>query len=149
MAHFDKDSVGEKGWLMQLGTLTGKPIAAAAGLKSIEILRRDGAYATLRQNGKTVISHVHDTLGQTGINYQIVGDPTLFEIVFTDAPPKNYRDVKRGNGQQATVWNSALRNHGVFKSPGKTYPSLVLSNDDLDLTKEAMVQAANAIAEKV
>ena len=149
MAHFDKDSVGEQGWLMQLGTLSGNPIAAAAGLKSLEILRRDGAYATLRQNGETVMSHVHDTLGPTGIHYQIVGDPTLFEIVFTHAPPKNYRDVQRGNGQQAAVWNSVLRDHGVFKSPGKTYPSLVLSNDDLDLTKEAMVQAAKVIAEKV
>ena len=95
------------------------------------------------------MSHVHDTLGPTGIHYQIVGDPTLFEVVFTDAPPKNYRDVQRGNGQQAAVWNSVLREYGVFKSPGKTYPSLVLSNDDLDLTKEAMVQAAKAVAEKV
>ncbi len=149
MGHFDKDLVGTDGWLMQLGTLSGNPIAAAAGLKSLEILRRNGAYETLRQNGETVMSHVHDTLGSTDINYHVVGDPTLFEIVFTDTSPKNYRDVQRGDGQQAAVWNSVLRDHGVFKSPGKTYPSLVLSKDDLDLTKEAMVQAAKAIVEIV
>ena len=99
MAHFDKDSVGEERWLMQLGTLSGNPIAAAARLKSLEILRREGAYVTLRQKGETVISHIHDALGPTGIHYQIVGDPTLFEIVFTQVPAKNYREFQIGNVQ--------------------------------------------------
>ena len=108
MTHFDKEIVEEQGWRMQLGTLSVNPIAAAARLNSLEILRRDGAYATLRQNGETVISHVHDTLEPTGIHYQIVGDPTLFEIVFTNTPPKNYRDVQRGSEHQAAVKNSAL-----------------------------------------
>ena len=148
MAHFDKARVGAKGWLMQLGTLSGNPIAAAAGLKSLEILRRDGAFETLRQNGKTVMSHVHDTLGKTGVDYQIVGDPTLFEIVFTPKPPKNYRDVQGGDATHAAVWNDVLRQQGLFKSPGKTYPSLVLSKEDLDLTKKAMAQAAQAVAER-
>lgn len=148
MAHFDKARVGAEGWLMQLGTLSGNPIAAAAGLKSLEILRRDGAFETLRQNGKTVMSHVHDTLGKTGVDYQIVGDPTLFEIVFTPKPPKNYRDVQGGDATQAAVWNDVLRQQGLFKSPGKTYPSLVLSKEDLDLTKKAMAQAAQAVAER-
>ena len=148
MAHFDKARVGAEGWLMQLGTLSGNPIAAAAGLKSLEILRRDGAFETLRQNGKTVMSHVHDTLGKTGVDYQIVGDPTLFEIVFTPKQPKNYRDVQGGDATQAAVWNDVLRQQGLFKSPGKTYPSLVLSKEDLDLTKKAMAQAAQAVAER-
>ncbi len=148
MAHFDKARVGAEGWLMQLGTLSGNPIAAAAGLKSLEILRRDGAFETLRQNGKTVMSHVHDTLGKTGVDYQIVGDPTLFEIVFTPKPPKNYRDVQGGDATHAAVWNDVLRQQGLFKSPGKTYPSLVLSKEDLDLTKKAMAQAAQAVAER-
>lgn len=42
MAHFDKESVGAEKWLMQLGTLSGNPVAAAAGLKTMEILRRVG-----------------------------------------------------------------------------------------------------------
>ncbi len=63
IAHCDKDSVGTEGWLMQLVTLSGNPIAAAAGLNSLEILRRNGAYETLRQNVETVLSDVRDTFG--------------------------------------------------------------------------------------
>ena len=43
MAHFDKSDVGADKWLMQLGRYRD-PIAAAAGLKSLEILNREGAY---------------------------------------------------------------------------------------------------------
>ena len=47
MKHFDKAAVGQEGFLMQLGTLSGNPVASVAGLKTLEILRRDGAYETL------------------------------------------------------------------------------------------------------
>ena len=40
MAHFDKAIVGDDGFLMQVGTLSGNPVAAAAGLATLEILRR-------------------------------------------------------------------------------------------------------------
>ena len=51
MKHFDKSNVGSDKWLMQLGTLSGNPVAAAAGLKTMEVLARDGAYDRLRQTG--------------------------------------------------------------------------------------------------
>ena len=44
MAHFDKAKVGDDAFLMQIGTLSGNPVAAAAGLATLEILRRPGAY---------------------------------------------------------------------------------------------------------
>ena len=53
MKHFDKDVVGSDKWLMQLGTLSGNPIASVAGLKTMEILRRPGQYNKLREIGKT------------------------------------------------------------------------------------------------
>ncbi|MDB4031059.1 hypothetical protein N9482_05690, partial [Planktomarina temperata] len=52
MQHFDKSIVGGDRWLMQLGTLSGNPIAAAAGLKTMEILRRKGSYDRLREVGR-------------------------------------------------------------------------------------------------
>lgn len=54
MSHFDKAVVGADKWLMQLGTLSGNPMAASAGLKTMEILRRDGAYDQLRDIGHTL-----------------------------------------------------------------------------------------------
>ena len=145
MAHFDKSKVGADGWLMQLGTLSGNPIAAAAGLKSMEILRRPGQYDRLNALGQSVMDMIDAALSDTGVDYHIVGEPSLFEVVFTKIKPRNYRDVAAAHVGLSGVWNAALRQGGIFKSPGKTYPSLVLSPDDLDITGRAIDQAAAAV----
>lgn len=46
--------IGSDKWLMQLGALSGNPIAAAAGVKTMEISRRNGSYDRLRTIGKTL-----------------------------------------------------------------------------------------------
>ncbi|MEM9104919.1 MAG: aminotransferase class III-fold pyridoxal phosphate-dependent enzyme, partial [Pseudomonadota bacterium] len=83
MAHFDKALVGEEGFLMQLGTLSGNPVAATAGLKSLEILRRPGAYEEVRNTGQTLMDAISGALGKSGVDHRIVGDATLFDVVFT------------------------------------------------------------------
>lgn len=146
MAHFDKSIVGEEGWLMQLGTLSGNPVAAVAGLKSLEILRRDGQYDRLRALGKSVQDMIRDALDPVGVPYHIVGDPTLFEIVFSTTQPHDYRSVRAANPSLAKVYNDTLRENGVFKSPGKTYACLALNDDDLDITRHALHAAAQEIS---
>ena len=145
MAHFDKAAVGSEGWLMQLGTLSGNPVAAVAGLKSLEILRRDGQFEMLTEIGETLMGFVREALEPTGLPYQIVGEPSLFEIVFAERPPRNYREVMDGDGSRAAAWNAALRENGIFKAPGKTYPSLALTDDDLEWTRKAMLAAAESL----
>lgn len=147
MAHFDKAQVGADGWLMQLGTLSGNPVAAIAGIKSLEILRRDGQYDRLRGLGNRVQDMIRSELDPTGIAYRIVGDPTLFEVVFTGSNPRSYRDVLAGDASLGKHWNDALRAHGVFKSPGKTYPSLALTEADMALTEAAIQAAAKAVVD--
>jgi glutamate-1-semialdehyde 2,1-aminomutase len=145
MAHFDKSVVGTDGWLMQLGTLSGNPVASVAGLKSLEILRREGQYPRLRGLGEQIMDMIHDALGPTGLPYHIVGDATLFEVVFTSQTPQDYRAVQAGNSSRSTLWNETLRRHHIFKSPGKTYPSLALTQDDLSMTEAAIYAAAKAL----
>jgi glutamate-1-semialdehyde 2,1-aminomutase len=146
MAHFDKAIVGADGWLMQLGTLSGNPVAAIAGIKSLEILRREGQYDRFRAIGHQVQTMMRRALDQAGVGYRIVGDPTLFEVVFTETDPRSYRDVLAGNSARAKVWNDTLKAHSIFKSPGKTYPSLALTAEDLDLTARAIEEAGKAVA---
>ncbi len=147
MAHFDKSDVGADKWLMQLGTLSGNPVAAAAGLKSLEILRREGAYDHLLGLGNRIRQMITDALAHSGVPFHIVGHPTLFEVVFHEVQPLDYRMVQNGDAKAAKAWNDTLRANCVFKSPGKTYPSLILSDDDLEITQNAIKQAASAVAD--
>lgn len=147
MAHFDKSAVGAERWLMQLGTLSGNPVAAVAGLKTLEILRRDGQYEQLRANGRRVMEMMTRALDAEGISHRIVGDETLFEPVFTATDPRDYRDVQSADAAASARFNAVLRAEGIFKSGGKTYPSLALTEEDFARTEAAITRAAQALSE--
>ncbi|MGI9449437.1 MAG: aspartate aminotransferase family protein, partial [Geminicoccaceae bacterium] len=142
MAHFDKDKAGEQGFTYQVGTLSGNPLAAAAGLKTLEILRREGNYDRLRRSGETLIAALREHLSDADIPHQIVGDPVLFDVVFTGDPVADYRDVMRGNAEHAKRFNQHLRRQGILKPESKFYISLALDDDDLAQTINAIAEAA-------
>ena len=146
MDHFDKAIVGADRWLMMLGTLSGNPVAAFAGLKTMEILRRDGAFDTLRANGARLMAMFDRHLSAAGIAHRVVGHPTLFDVVFTDRDVRTYRDVQAADAAKNAKFNAALRENGVFKSPAKVYPSLALTEADFALTDAAIEKATAAIA---
>jgi len=148
MRHFDKDLVGQDHWLMQLGTLSGNPVAAVAGLKTMEILRRPGAYDQLRGIGKILQEMQTDALNKAGIAHQLVGDETLFDIIFTDQPCLDYRSTKHQRPEQAALYNQVLRQHGVLKSPSKLYPSLAITQADLSQTEAAVEAAVKALVDQ-
>ncbi len=145
MQHFDKSIVGANKWLMQLGTLSGNPIAAAAGLKTMDILRREGSYDRLRAIGKELQDMQSEELSKADIPHQICGDETLFDIFFTASVCRDYRTAKHDDPKRNEAYNATLQHHGIFKSPGKLYPSLAISEMDLELTKNAVQAAVRSI----
>ena len=132
---------------MQLGTLSGNPVASVAGLKTLEILRRDGAYERLNANGTRLMSMIANALDAHGIAHQIVGHPTLFDVQFCHHEIHNYRDVKAADAKKNTAFNKVLREHGIFKSAGKIYPHLALEEEHFEITEHAIAQAARHVAE--
>ena len=145
MAHFDKEKVGSDGFLMQIGTLSGNPIASVAGLKTLEILRRPGSYEKLRQNGQRIMDFASKELSENNIDFKVVGDQTLFEIIFTNEEILNYRDVQKNDLKIYSKFNQILKENGVFKPIGKMYISLSLTEADFSQTKMAIAKAASEL----
>ena len=81
-------------------------------------------------------------LTEAGLDHRIVGDPTLFDVVFTAGEVRDYRDVFAADAGRNARFNAALRAKGIFKSPGKLYPSLALTKEDIAQTIEAIEFAA-------
>lgn len=146
MKHFDVAQVGSDGWLMQLGTLSGNPVASVAGLKTMEILARDGAYDRLRAIGARLQTMQSEALTKAGIAHQVCGDETLFDLYFTGNDCVDYRAAQHDDPSVNARYNEVLRAHGVFKAPGKLYPSLAVTEDDIALTQEAVSHAVAAIS---
>jgi len=145
MAHFDVDKVGRDAFTFQIGTLSGNPVAAAAGLKTLEILRRDGSYEALRTTGTCIMDMLRAGADRAGVNATIVGDPVLFDIVFKPAPVLTYRDTLAADSTHQKIFNDVLREEGILKAPMKFYASLAHTKADLDATERAITKAFVAV----
>ncbi len=149
MNHFDKKIVGAEKFTFQVGTLSGNPLASVAGLKTMEILRREGSYEKIRENGTRIMKSLSDSLDKNNINFQIVGDPTLFDVLFTDQNVLNYRDTKKNNANMAKEFNRVVRECGILKADAKLYTHLAITEEDLQLTDNAFNKASNALISKI
>ncbi len=146
MAHFDRGVVGDEGFLMQIGTLSGNPVAAAAGLATLEILRRPGAYDRLFATGRELMGTLDDLLKRAEISAQVIGQPPLFDVVFTGEPVRDYRGVLRGDADVMRRFNALLRERGILKGEQKYYVSLAHTAEDIRHTTEAWKSAIAALA---
>lgn len=77
---------------------------------------------------------------------QLVGDPVLFDVIFTDQPVLDYRDLARADKALQARFNGVLRERGILKSPAKIYPHLALTEEGLQQTETAITAAAAAVA---
>ena len=146
MAHFDRSTVGDEGFLMQIGTLSGNPVAAAAGLATLEILRRPGAYERLFATGRELMGTLAELLKGNGLAGQVTGEPPLFDVVFSGEPVRDYRGTLRGDAEMLRRFNALLRDCGVLKGESKYYVSLAHTPDDVRLTREAWSSAISLVA---
>ena len=133
MRHFDRGAVGENAFLLQIGTLSGNPVAAAAGLATMAILKRPGAYEKLWSIG----GQLKDTLGrmlkEARMPARIVGEAPMFDVVFTTSEVHDYRGYLKGNAEMSRRFNATLLKHGVLKSESKYYISI--AHDDADIAQ--------------
>ena len=145
MAHFDRGAVGDDGFLIQIGTLSGNPVAAAAGLATLAILRRPGAYERLFATGRELMATLDDLLRRAGIAAQVTGEPPLFDVVFTGEKVRDYRCVLRGDADMLRRFNGLLRERGVLKGEQKYYVSLAHTAEDVRHTTDAWASAIAAL----
>ena len=146
MAHFDRGAVGEDGFMMQVGTLSGNPVAAAAGLATLEILKRPGAYERLFAIGRELMGTLTELLRSNGLTAQVTGEPPLFDAVFCGEPICDYRSTLRGNAEILRRFNGLLRERGVLKGEQKYYVSAAHTPEDVRHTCDAWGSAIEALA---
>jgi glutamate-1-semialdehyde 2,1-aminomutase len=145
MKHFDKAAVPEDRALVQIGTLSGNPVASVAGLKTMEILRRPGAYQQLWATGNKLKDALGRVLRDARLPAQVIGEAPMFDAVFTDAPVQDYRGYFKGDQAMARRFNTVMLAEGILKSEGKTYMSLAHTEADVRKTIAAYEKAAKAL----
>jgi glutamate-1-semialdehyde 2,1-aminomutase len=147
MSHFDKTAVGDEDFLVQIGTLSGNPVAAVAGLKTLEILRRPGAYEKVFETGRRLMEGLGAAMRDNGHTAKVIGEPPLFDVCFTDGPVEDYRDMLAADAVKGRAFSALVRERGIFKGDIKYYVSLAHDEADIEHTLEAFKSAAKALAD--
>lgn len=145
MALFDRSRTQRDHYLPQIGTLSGNPVAAAAGLATLEILKRPGTYDRLFETGRMLMSALSERLTAAGLEAQVVGEPPLFDVVFAAGDIRSYRDTLRADAKRMTQFNALLRERGILKGDNKYYLSTSLTEADLEHTLGAWDEAISVM----
>jgi len=141
MAHFDASRVAEDEFMQQIGTLSGNPVAAAAGRATLRVLREPGAYDRLHATGRQLKDGIAELLQKTGTKAQVVGEPPLFDVFFTQEDVRDYRTLTRVDTAAQAKFNAAVCARGIIKGGNKYYVSLAHTDEDVEFTLNAVEEA--------
>jgi glutamate-1-semialdehyde 2,1-aminomutase len=145
MRPFDPQQDGKGDFISQSGTLNGNPIAAVAGLATLAELRKPGAYETIHGTGKRLMAGLSELLQRSGLPAQVVGEPVVFDAIFTSEAITDYRSIQKADGGLARAFTTELIKRGVVKNTQKMYVSLVHSEADVARTLQACEDALKAL----
>jgi glutamate-1-semialdehyde 2,1-aminomutase len=146
MRGFDPRLEGSPDFVSQVGTLNGNPVASVAGLASLAELRKPGVYERVRTIGGALRSGLADLVKKTGVTAQVVGEPSVFDIVFTDVPIVDYRATLTNDAAKLRRFNAECLKHGVLKGHSKIYVSIAHDEADVEKTLGVFKRALEAVA---
>ena len=87
-----------------------------------------------------------EALTAASVAHRVVGDATLFDLLFLDLDVRKYRGTQEADVMRDALKNRVLRKNGVLKAPGKLFAPLALNGADLEATQTAMNAAVTEIA---
>ncbi|MEJ0018189.1 MAG: aminotransferase class III-fold pyridoxal phosphate-dependent enzyme [Acetobacteraceae bacterium] len=144
MSLFDRGRAGDEKFLTQIGTLSGNPVAAAAGLATLEVLRRPGAYDKVFATGRELMAGMTGMLEKAGLPAQVIGVPPLFDIVYAAGDVADYRATLRADPAMQRRFNRVFRESRILKGESKFYVSLAHEAADVKRTLEVVQAAVDA-----
>ena len=146
MALFDASRAGEGRFLFQIGTLSGNPIAAVAGLATLEVLREPGTYERVNAMGARLMEGFAERLREHGFTATVLGVPACFEAVFAPGPITDYRGTLRGDASVGRRLNELLLERGIIKGETKYYLSIAHTDEDVQQTFDTWSDALAVLA---
>lgn len=139
--------VAPSGSVYQAGTLSGNPLAMAAGLATLNVLA-ESDYAGLETRVEAFCASLERLFTDAGIPARINRLASMFTIFFTDSPVTDFASAKLGDAKRYAAFYRAMRENGVALAPSAfeaAMVSLAHSEADLSQTLEAAKTAVAAI----
>ncbi len=143
------DMVAPAGPVYQAGTLSGNPLAVAAGLKTLEVLRRPGFYDRLESVSENLASGLSASARHTGVPLVVNRVGSMITGFFTSQPVTDYGSARKSDTSKFAAFFRAMLERGVSLPPSQfeaAFVSAAHSNLDVASTIEAAVGSFSELA---
>lgn len=137
-----------EGPVYQAGTLSGNPVAVAAGRASLSIAD-EALYATINANADRLHGLLSSALAREGVAHHIQRASNMLSIRFAEGEGHNFSDMKAADTFRFAPFFHALLDNGVYAPPSvfeTWFVSSALTDDDFQKIDNALVPAARAAA---
>ena len=137
--------VAPAGPMYQAGTLSGNPLAMAAGIKTMEILKRPGSYEHLDKMSSKLVAGILQAGKDAG--HAVCGGHIrgMFGFFFTEGPVNCFADAAKSDTKKFAKWHRGMLQRGVYLAPSQYeagFMSLAHTEADIDraieIAKEVM-----------
>ena len=135
---YDRRASDDDTFVNQIGTLNGNPIACAAGLATLAVMREGGTYEKIHGAGAAIRQALVEICNENGVPVQSCGEDAIFDVYFSEQPVSNYRDTLAADTAMMARFNTGLLKRGILKGAQKYYPSAVHTDEDIEKTIQAM-----------
>lgn len=131
------EMVAPAGPMYQAGTLSGNPLAMAAGIKTLEILKRPGSYEHLEKVTSKLVNGIIAAGKEYG--HPICGGSIsgMFGLFFTNGPVNNFVDASKSDLKKFAKWHRMMLERGIYLAPSQYeagFTSLAHTDEDIEHT---------------
>ena len=142
--------IAPEGPVYQAGTLSGNPLAVAAGITTLRVLRRDpDLYAALDRRAEGLTSGVAEAAAAAEVSLTINRRGSMFTFFFTGRPVKDYATAKTSDTVAFAAFFRAMLEEGIYLPPSQfeaAFLSAAHSEADIGITVRAAATAFEAVA---
>jgi glutamate-1-semialdehyde 2,1-aminomutase len=135
------DHLAPVGGVYQAGTLSGNPLAVAAGLAMLKILKRDNPYADLEAKASRLTDGLKQILNDKKVVYTINRVGSMFSLFFHPGPVTCYEDALGADRTEFSRFFASMLDNGVYLAPSPFeawFLSVSHSDSDIDTTLNAV-----------
>ncbi|KUG04691.1 glutamate-1-semialdehyde aminotransferase [hydrocarbon metagenome] len=136
--------VAPEGDVYQAGTLSGNPLAMAAGSATLKLLKNTDLYTNLEYLGQYMVKGLKESLLSRGLKYQINHLGSMFSLFFTDQEVKDYDTAVSSDTRTFAKFYKTLLSEGVYFPPSQfevCFISNAHTQSDLDRTVAVIEKA--------
>ena len=140
------ERIAPSGPVYQAGTLSGNPLAVAAGMKQIELLAaQPDLYPRLGQATTSLANGLAEIVRQAGFGVSVNQVGSMFTLFFTEQPVFDYADAKRSDSARFARFFHALLDHGVYLPPSQFEAAFVSAAHSDAVIEQTLTAARQAI----